>query len=220
MSRAGAESSHSRATGRWALVGLVVLTAGCGNLTAGGFGEAEVTASGNAESGTAAPTGPARAAIQDESAGPRAVGVAGSLVGTLEVELTLSLVAADGSSVALTPGAPVLAELDLAGGEERVALERVAVGAYTALRMVLTSVQADVVSGLLIDGLPFTGPVSVVLPGGTLAVERPLAMEVREDERVTLLVDFDADAWLTELDPLTRTVAGGVFAAEVDVVGP
>lgn len=221
MSRAREGSSHSRAAGEWTLVGLVVLMAGCGNLTAGGFGEAEVTASGNAESETAAPTGPARAAIQDGSTGgPQPVGVAGALVGTLEVELTLFLDAADGSSVALTPGGAVLAELDLAGGEERVALERVPAGAYTALRMVFTSVEADVVSGLLIDGLPFTGPVSVALPGGTLAVERPVAVEVREDERVTLLVDFDADAWLTELDPFTRTVEGGVFAAEVDVAGP
>ena len=212
---------RSRAARAWTPVGLVALLAGCGNLTAGGFGEAEVTASGNAESGPSAPTGPAPATVQEESTvGPRPVGAAGALVGTLDVELTLFLDAADGSSVALHSGGAVLAQLDLAGGEERIALRQVPVGAYDALRMVFTSVEADVVSGLLIDGLPFPGPVSVTLSGGALAVVRPLAVEVREDERVTLLVDFDADAWLTEVDPLTRTVAGGVFAAEVDVVGP
>ena len=212
---------RSRAAGAWTPVGLVALLAGCGNLTAGGFGEAEVTASANAESGPVAPTGPAPASVQEGSTGgPQAVGVAGALVGTLDVELTLFLDAADGSSVALGPGGAVRAELDLAGGVESVALEQVPVGAYGALRMVLTSVEADVVSGLLIDGLPFSGPVSITLSSGTLTIVRPLAVEVREGERVTLLVDFDADAWLTEVDPLTRTVAGDVLAAEVDVVGP
>jgi hypothetical protein len=201
-------------------VSLVALLAGCGNLTAGGFGEAEVTASGNAES-EPAPTGPARAAMPHGSTvGPQPVGVAGALDGTLEVELTLFLDAADGSAVALHSGGAVLTELDLAGGTDRVALDRVPVGAYGALRMVFTSVEADVLGGLLVDGLPFIGAVTVALPGGTLTVVRPVAVEVREDERVTLLVDFDADAWLTEVDPLTRIVAGGVFAAELDVVGP
>jgi hypothetical protein len=203
------------------------LLEGCGNLTAGGApGEAEARVSGDADGAFASPTGAPASTRRDPYRAPPSVQplqsiVVGALEGTLVVDLTISLETAAGATYTLTPDGSARGQVDLGGaGDQRVALQTIPAEAYSDVHIVFTSVQANVTGGLLIDGLPFVGPVTVTLPGGVLAVSRSLAFQVQEGERTVLLVDLDAAGWLSALDPLTGSVDGAAFAAEVEVLVP
>lgn len=216
-----------RLTGALLLAGgLAVLTA-CGNLTAGGIGEATVVMSGDAPDESTAP----QSAIVSQPAKTQSWEPAGTDLGTsdpaptdhddaegqLEADLTVYLVSAEGELTPVTDG-EVEVRLDLDGVEEpEIGSRTVNATSYSALRMVFTEIEAQVEAGLIIDGQPVTGPIDVEIDDVTLTVEKALSLEVADGERVELLIDLNAESWLLAVDPVTNTVDAQTFADLVTV---
>lgn len=182
----------------------------CGNLTAGGVGEASVAMSGDAPEGGPAPqmalvSGPASTDHLDDD--PE---------GEVEAELAVFLVAESGALVPITDG-EVRVRVDLQGVEEpEIGAQRVAAATYTDLRIVFREIEAEVDAGLIIGGEPVTGPIDVEIEG-ILTIDRPIDIVIGDGERVELLVDLNADSWLQAVDPLLLTVDAQVFADLVSV---
>ncbi|MDH3270205.1 MAG: hypothetical protein OEN56_02660 [Gemmatimonadota bacterium] len=207
--------------------------AGCGNLTAGGFGEAIVVMSGDAPDDGASPqTSNAQSASPQSSSvvsSPRPFDSAAlvsspgpsshddSPEGEVEAEFSLFLVAGDGDLVPLTNG-DIRVRVDLEGVEEpQIASRSVTATTYTGLRMVFTEIEAEVDAGLIIGGEPVTGPIDVEIDI-VLPVTKPLDLEIGDGERVEILIDLNAERWLLAVDPVTKTVDAQVFAELVSVV--
>lgn len=188
----------------------------CGNLVAGGAtGEASVILSGDAED--VVPT-TSIVAPQTAERAPSGAEGADQPEGEIEVELKLFLEASDGHLIALTEE-EVRVRVDLGGvREEEVASHVLPVGAYTGLRIVFTEIEVEVDAGLIINGVPVTGPIEVEWEDIALTVTRTLALTVRADAPVVLLIDLNAASWLEAVDPVTATVDAQVFADLVTVV--
>lgn len=185
--------------------------AACGNLTAGGIGEASVVMSGDAPDQGASPQmavvdGPARTDHDDDD----------DPEGELEADLTVFLVSAGGEAFLLTDG-EVRVRVDLEGVEEpTIASRTVAAGDYTALRIVFTEIEVEVDAGLVIGGVEIVGPVDVEFES-ELTVERAIDVTIEDGERAELLVDLNAESWLQAVDPVTLAVDAEVFADLVTV---
>lgn len=188
----------------------------CGNLVAGGAtGEAAVILSGDAED--VVPTASIVAPPTAKRAPSGAEG-ANDPEGEIEVEFKLFLEASDGDLTALTDE-EVRVRVDLGGvREEEVASRVLPVGAYTGLRIVFTEIEVEVDAGLIINGVPVTGPIEVEWEDIALTVNRTFALTVRTDAPVVLLIDLNAASWLEAVDPVTATVDAQVFADLVTVV--
>ena len=184
--------------------------AACGNLTAGGVGEAEVAMSGDAPDEGASPQmavvdGPAATDHDDDD--PE---------GELEADLTVLLVSTDDETLTLTDG-EVRVRVDLQGVEEPTIGSRVvSAGTYTSLRIVFTEIEVEVDAGLVIGGVEIVGPVEVEFEG-VLTVDRAIDVTIDDGERAELLVDLNAESWLQAVDPLTLTVDAAVVAELVAV---
>lgn len=182
----------------------------CGNLTAGGIGEASVAMSGDAPDEGASPQmsvvdGPARTDHDDDD--PE---------GELEADLTVFLVSAAGEAFLLTDG-EVRVRVDLEGVEEpTIASRTLPAGEFTALRIVFTEIEVEVDAGLVIGGVPIVGPVDVEFES-ELTVERTIDVTIDDGERAELLVDLNAESWLQAVDPVTFAVDAEVFAELVTV---
>lgn len=189
---------------------LALMSAACGNLTAGGVGEASVSMSGDASEDGASPqmaimSGPAATDHLDDD--PE---------GEVEADLSVFLVAADGELVPITDG-EVRVRVDLQGVEQpEIGTQMVGATTYTGLRIVFTEIEAEVDAGLIIGGVPVTGPIDVEIEG-VLTIDRPIEVEIADGERVELLIDLNADSWLQAVDPVTLTVDAQVFADLVSV---
>ena len=187
--------------------------AACGNLTAGGIGEATVAMSGDAPDQGASPQmavvdGPARTDHDDDDDDDPE--------GELEADLTVFLVSAEGEAFLLTDG-EVRVRVDLEGIEEpTIASRTVAAGDYTALRIVFTEIEVEVDAGLVIGGVQIVGPVDIEFES-ELTVERTIDVTIADGARAELLVDLNAESWLQAVDPVTLTVDAEVFADLVTV---
>jgi hypothetical protein len=202
------------------LLASVLAYGGCGNVTAGGVGEAEVYMTGDSDAPPATAPEPSRVVgPADVATAPSpAVVILAGLEGDLDVTAALFLRSDGGDLVPLTAAGPVSSTLDLAGSlEPRVAVASVPAGTYEALEVRFTDVTADVTGGLEVDGLPFVGPVEVDIGGTSLEVTKPIALVIDDGESVEILVDLNADLWVPLLDIVTRLVAAGDFAAAVTV---
>ena len=226
-------SNRGRAGGRLvgaailaATLGWVSVTAGCGNLTAGGVAEAEVTVSGDApDQGSGADTyrRPSLAAIlpwpglgasaRSAAPGPVSQGAPrdDEPEGEVEVEFGIFLVTADGPVIPLDE--EVRVRVDLRGRTEAQAVRRRTIPAarYSAIRVVFTEIEAEVEEGLVIGGRPVRGPVEVELEGEDLVVEEGPEFEVTDGSVVEVLIDLNSTAWLRAADPARNRVARNIF---------
>lgn len=207
-------SRDVRAAAWLGLVAAVAVTAGCGNLTAGGFGEVGVSMSGDAPEGSNnAPLMAAYSASAPQSSSQR-----DDPEGEIEAEFTLALVTQDGGSVSLT-SQPVRLELDVEGDVELDAVRTTVPAArYTALRVIFTDFEIEIDDGLIVGGVPVVGSVEVELEDGTLPVERSLNLTVVDGDVIELLVDLNTAVWLQAVDPDLRTVAEAVVGDAITVV--
>lgn len=195
------------------------LASGCGNLTAGGVGEASVAMSGDAPDDGPTPqmsvvSGPAQTSHDADGGSGE-----DDPEGQIEADLSVFLVAADGDLVPMTDG-QVRVRVDLQGVEEpEIASRSVTATTYTHLRMVFTEIDVEVDAGLIINGEPVVGSIDVEIDDASLTVERPIDVEIGDGERVDLLIDLNADSWLQAVDPtaIPPTVDAQVFADLVTV---
>ena len=191
--------------------------AGCGNLTPGGFGNIHVDVSGDADE--PAPASGASAASPSWSLleGPAATSH-DVPEGEVEVEFELFLVTEDGV-VSQLGGDDIRVRVDVQGRTDVDAVsELVPAATYTELRVVFTEIEAEIEKGLLIDGVPVLGLIRVDMDDLTLEVTRPLDLVLEPDGVAELLVDLNASAWLSAVDPLTKLVDAAVFAALLEIV--
>lgn len=204
---------------------LGIASVACGNLTAGGVGEATVVMSGDAPDQTshASTSAPQPAIVSSED--PSVASSTDALPtdhdddprGELDAELSVFLVAADGDVVPVTDGV-VRVRVDLDGVREpEIGSTTVEARGYTGLRMVFTEIEAEVEGGLIIDGQPVIGLIDVEIDDVNLPVEKTIDVEVAEGGQVELLIDLNADSWLLAVDPVTMTVDPQVFADWVTV---
>ncbi|MDZ7780231.1 MAG: hypothetical protein U5R14_09920 [Gemmatimonadota bacterium] len=193
---------------------LAIATTSCGNLTAGGIGQATVAMSGDAPDPAAAPP---MAILSDPQRTDHDNDYDDSPEGEVEAELSVFLVAADGGLVALTDG-DVEVQMDLEGTEEpEIGSRNVSATTYTALRMIFTSIEVEVDPGLVVNGDTITGEVDVEIDDVDLPVDRTLDLQIGDGERVEILIDLNSERWLQAVDPRTQTVDAQVFAELVSV---
>lgn len=208
MSRNPASPHLPRAAPGLLAAVLVVVLGGCGNLTAGGLSEAELTLSGDAPDPVTAASvvpGVAHQTGDDEAEGE------------LEAEFMAYLEGSAGESIPITRS-PVRVRVDVKGvREEGAGVTGVPAGRYTALRLFFTDVEVEVEAGLVVNGQEITGLVQVELEADSLTVVKPVSLDLEAGDRVELLVDLNTQDWLFQLDPDLRVVAQEVFANAVTV---
>lgn len=215
-----------------ALLILPLLTA-CGNLTAGGFGEAVVVVSADVASTITAVSAPAVRSTVERAAersgavlpyGRSAAAVMGPQShddhdhpeGELEVEFMAYLVTSTGESVPLSDE-PVQIEVDLEGVEQDETLPRTVLAAdYDQLRLVFLAIEAEVDAGLIINGEEVMGPIDVDFEG-SLEVFKPIDLTVPESGRAEILIGLNAASWLQAVDPTTSSVDAAVFAQLIEI---
>jgi hypothetical protein len=204
-------------SGAWILVGLILLAC-AGNITAGGFGEVQVTVSGDADDGpssvaTAQDPRPGRMAasiaLHDDDDEPR---------GKLEIEFLASLIRSDGEVIPVDDK-EIEVELDLAGFFEADAVRAtLPAGQYVALQIEFTEIEVEVERGVIIDGVEITGPIEVELEDDeSITVQRDLDALLRDGGRIDILLDMNARTWLRAMDPDLKKVAQQVFAEAISV---
>lgn len=203
---------------RWmfAALALAVGSAGCGpELLGGAQREGEVRAVATSEEGADA------SRAQYFGAGPsasRAGEAAAGVEGELSVTAAVWLVDEDGSLVPVSRG-PVPATFTVEGDDQAL-LGRADVEArsYRAVRVEFTGVSMIVEGGLIVQGQPIIGLVSVNLgSSGSVVVERPVQLTVEARTSRTIVVDLDAHEWLPATVLPSRTVSSAAFAAAVDI---
>lgn len=206
-----------------ALTAFVIVLASCGSLTAGGVGEVTVTLTSDDPANLMALT--ALTAQPGYSQAPASSAVVARSdhddddpEGQLEADFELYLQAAGGQRIHLTPNGEIEVKVDLEGVETKeVVSQVVGAGRYTGLQMVFVKIEAEVDAGLIINGVPFTGPVEVDLGDEELTVTRALDLTIETDATVFLDIDLNAADWLQALDPVSATIAAQAFADLVTV---
>ena len=198
---------------------LPIVLAACGNLTGGGFGEVNVSVSGDLEPPLPSPL---VGAVNAPASSPilRADSV-DEAEGEIEIDFQIFLVNGIGRRIRLG-GEELRAKVDVQGVrlDESVSNWPIVAERYTELRVVFTKIQVEVESGLVIDGVPIVGEVHVELEDISLEVVRAIDLDVQEGENVELILDLNTRAWLAAVDPVTRAVDETVFASLIDVVVP
>lgn len=204
-----------------AVTALALVTAACGNVTVGGFGNVTVSVTGDAADPLPQPT------LLSSSAGLSSPSHPGpqpssheaeDAEGEVEVDFTLAIVSETGAVVSLGQD-DIRVRLDLQGVDEAEAVEAVVPSArYTELRMTFTHIKVEVEAGLIINGQEIVGEVRVELEDPELIVSRPVDIDVLDGTIVELLVDLNTPAWLAAVDPVTRTIDASVFAGLIDLV--
>jgi hypothetical protein len=199
---------------------MLLAVAACGNLTAGGVGEAVVVVSGDSPEALASsridPTtltwsasrveGPARAEGDDD---PK---------GRIEAEMLLYLVSESGGEVRITDD-EFEVSVDLGGVEQDETVpKQIPTDTYTGLRIVFLQIEVRVDAGLVIDGVPVTGPIDIDLETDSLSVLKGVALQLDDAERAEILVDLNAVRWLQAVDPAMNSVDAAVFADLIAVV--
>lgn len=211
----------------WATLTTTVLVAGCGNLTMGGFGNATVVVSGDAQDvapslavtpSLAVAHSLARASLPEEVASPSRSSHEDDPEGEIEVDFMLSLISETGAATQLGDD-DIEVRVDLGGRTEASVVEQqVPVARYTGLQVVFTKIQAEVDAGLIINGVPVTGEIRVEFENLTLPVTKEIDLNIVAGSNVELVLDLNAPAWLQAVDPNTSTVDATVFADLMTIV--
>lgn len=230
---------------------LALAGAGCGgNLTAGGFSEVEVyvagddtpegtattargTMSGGAPTGStsagglaigdavryAVPTTPHPAAPDAASLLANATVIEGTVTATLRVEVMNDrrewTEVTDGPATLTVP-------LVGSGPGSLLASRTLPPGRYVRSRITFQEVEADVVRGLVVDGLDLRGRVQVELAAASgLVVEEGLFLELREGDSGRIVVALNSQLWLRLVNAVLRRVSATGFrqAVRVRVLG-
>ncbi len=207
---------------RAAVLGLGLAVVACGNLTPGGIivGEATVAVTGNVPPPSPSPQAslvPAETPIAPSS---HDEDEADEAEGKVRVRFMVSLMSEGGTEMRLGDD-EIEVEVDLQGADEPpVVTQLVPAVRYTELRLVFTEIRAELDEGSLINGLPVVGEVRVELQDLALLVTRSIDLDVTAGQQVHLVVDLNAPAWLTAVDPVLLTIDETVFANLINVVTP
>jgi hypothetical protein len=138
--------------------------------------------------------------------------------GTVEADLSIALLTAADDVELVTDGV-VGAAVGIASPDSlRVGLAELRPRSYSRVRLTFTRVEAvlstpfDAGGGLVLEGR-----VRVDLGAAPLVIDVPLAVAVRDDERVTVVVDLHSSAWIGQATPIARLVPAAAFRSAVTV---
>ena len=189
------------------------LAGACGNLTSGGFGDLEVVVATDSVPTTTLQAPPASLM----SLVPQRSGAQQLVEGTLTMRIQVFAVARSGSMIEVTNGVQELMMPLATSAPFLLVRKELPEGSYTSIRTVFLSVVAQVEGGLVVDGVPIRGPVTVELgPGGRILVETPLDLTITEGSLARIKVDLHTTRWLRLLNQ-QRRVQPEDFQREVQV---
>jgi hypothetical protein len=172
---------------------LGLLLSGCGNVTSGGFGDVEVLVSSD-EVADIQET--AASALYSQLGAPAKSSHTDSIVGTLTLRLRSFARRGVGDFVELTDG---VQEVTLPLNDPQaveVARRAVPTGRYDAVRTFFGRIEANIESGLVIDGEPVEGTVSVELAGEGFSTVTYTGFDVWENSPTVIAVDLQSRLWL------------------------
>ncbi|HEU0054012.1 MAG TPA: hypothetical protein VFQ39_12590 [Longimicrobium sp.] len=138
--------------------------------------------------------------------------------GSVEFRARVYVRSSAGGWAELTDGAFQRASVDAGGhGSSQIfAGSRVEAGTYDRVRMVFDEVNADITASVTVGGASLTGNVSVAT-GDSLVVERTIQAQASAGFTTQLLLNLNADAWLSRVNLATRTVSAADFASAIGV---
>jgi hypothetical protein len=122
--------------------------------------------------------------------------------------------------VELTNNAASSSSVNASGHGNAVAFvsSRVEAGSYSRVRVVFQDVDANLTSGIQLDGGLLTGSLSVDLGSDAqVTVEREVSVSASATATPQLVINLNADAWLNQASATTRTVSETAFQAAVQV---
>jgi hypothetical protein len=183
--------------------------------------DGDVTGTGDARLQVAARGDDAPAAAQSVSATGGAPRFShASAQGTVDFSARVYVQSSTSGWVELTNQAASAASVAASGHGEAVAFasSRVEAGSYNRVRVVFEDVDAHLSSGLQLGTGLLTGTVSVNLESdGQVVVEREVNVTARSGASTQLLLNLNADAWLSRASTQTRTVAEAEFRNAVQI---
>ncbi|HEX2210530.1 MAG TPA: hypothetical protein VHG93_22815 [Longimicrobium sp.] len=141
--------------------------------------------------------------------------------GTIDFRARVYVQSSTSGWVELTSQAASAASVSASGHGEAVAFasSRVKAGSYNRVRVVFETVDANISGGLRIStGGLLTGTVSVNLESdGQVVVEREVNVSASSGATTRLVLNLNADAWLSRANATTRTVAEAEFRNAVQI---
>lgn len=141
-----------------------------------------------------------------------------SAAGTIDFRARVYARTSSGAWVTLTEAAQGTVDASGHAAAQTVATARVRADGYTRVRVVFERVEAQMSGGLHLSTGLLTGTVSVqAQSGGTIVVERDVSMSASAGATTRLLVNLNADAWLSQANAQTRTVSEAAFRSAVRV---
>lgn len=179
-------------------VRLLVLTvalflSGCGNVTSGGFGDMGVLVSSDEVEDVQTT---AASALYAQLGVPAGTSHTDPIVGTLTVRLRSFARRGVGDFVELTDGVQeVTLPLNDPSAVE-IARRAVPAGRYDAVRTFFGRIEANIESGLVVDGVPIEGPVTVDLGGEGFSTVTYTGFDVWEDGPTVVAIDMQSRLWL------------------------
>ncbi len=178
---------------RLLLLTAVLFLSGCGNVTSGGFGDVEVLVSSDEVEDVQTT---AASALYAQLGVPAESSHTDSIVGTLTVRLRSFARRGVGDFVELTDGVEevTLSLNDPAAVE--IARRSVPAGRYDAVRTFFGRIEANIESGLVIDGVPIEGAVTVDLGGEGFSTVTYTGFDVWEDAPTVVAIDMQSRLWL------------------------
>lgn len=140
--------------------------------------------------------------------------------GTVDFRARVYAQSSTGSWVELTRRAAERLVVDASGrGEAKVVTTAgVAAGSYNRVRVVFEEVKADVSGGIRIGAGLLTGVVTVDLRSDSqVVVERSVNVDLSGGGSAQLLINLNADAWLSQASAQSHTVSEAAFESAVTV---
>lgn len=138
--------------------------------------------------------------------------------GTIDFRARVYVQTGTGAWVAVTEAAQGSVDASGHGAAQTVTRARVRADSYTRVRVVFERVDARLSGNLQLSTGILNGTVSVQAQSGNqVVVERDLAISAGAGATTRLLVNLNADAWLTRADAQTRTVSEAAFRSAVVV---
>ena len=141
--------------------------------------------------------------------------------GTIDFRARVYVQSSTSGWVELTSQAASAASVAASGHGEAVAFasSRVQAGSYNRVRVVFEDVDANISGGLQLSaGGLLTGSVSVNLESdGQVVVEREVNVTASSGATTRLVLNLNADAWLSRASATTRTVAEAEFRNAVQI---
>lgn len=182
-------------------LGTAVLLSACGNVTSGGAGDMEVMVTSDEMAET---QGPAASMLLAEA---ERTAHGSSLEGTLTVRMRSYARTGAGDLIELTDG---VQEVTLSLSDPapiELAQRRMPAGSYGGVRIVFERIQANVTSGLTLNGVGFSGLVTVDLgAGGKFSTETGTGFDVVEDASTVVAIEMRSPVWLQFVNSVLRRV--------------